>query len=175
MTPPTSREETLRGIVWRLLRVALNRATLTVGTRGGKVPWSDADANIVADDYAKLLPEKLAASVPPRPDDALREALVEMVAAFTGKPDVDENDHPEGLTKQQVERAWNEWGLRQDRAVDAARFALASLPAPAPLDVERLARAMSVVAGRLGIKALVDDDAPAIAAEYARLAPEDAG
>ena len=50
----------------------------------------------------------------------------------------------------------------------AAEYAPAS---EGRLDVERLARAMSMVAGRLGVHSacLVDDDAEAIAAEYARL------
>jgi hypothetical protein len=59
-------------------------------------------------------------------DAGLREAAREMVIAASAKPDVDESDHPEGLTKEQVERRWLDWDIRQDRALAALDAALRS-------------------------------------------------
>ncbi|HET9613278.1 MAG TPA: hypothetical protein VFP22_00580 [Candidatus Limnocylindrales bacterium] len=56
----------------------------------------------------------------------LREAASEVIAAFDARPDTDERDHPEGLTKEQVELAWFLWDIRQMNALDALRDRLAA-------------------------------------------------
>ena len=71
-------------------------------------------------------PRRRAEAAPP-PLDGLREAMAEMVDAYSARPDTDEMDHPEGLTGAQVEQAWDVWSLRQDRALETARIVLVAL------------------------------------------------
>jgi hypothetical protein len=52
-----------------------------------------------------------------RVEAAAREAE----AAFLARPDTDERDHPEGLTSEQVNVAFERWDLRQQLALAALR------------------------------------------------------
>jgi hypothetical protein len=102
--------------------------------RGGYVPELPIDLIV-----ERLIDSGVTLDAARAPDAGLRTALEEMVAAYSAKPDTDEIDHPEGLTKEQVELAWSLWDLRQVKALGAARAALASSPAPAGLDDLRAA------------------------------------
>lgn len=72
--------------------------------------------------------------IPDRVGLSLREASQAVVDAFSARPDVDERDHPEGLSSAQVEEEWAHWDLRQMKALDALRAALA---APVPEEEAR--------------------------------------
>ena len=86
------------------------------------IPESDLDADerIIRGLFASL--DEARATAPA----GLREAAREVIAAFDARPDTDERDHPEGLTKEQVELAWSLWDIRQMNALDALRAALAA-------------------------------------------------
>ena len=67
------------------------------------------------------------------PSERVRQAAAEVLAAFAARPDADEYDHPEGLTKADVELAWQRWSLRQDASLIDLRTALAvGLPDDCP-------------------------------------------
>jgi hypothetical protein len=84
---------------------------------------------------------------PSHPAADLRQAAEEAVAAFTAKPDVDELDHPEGLTAADVSRAWFEWDDRRDKAVAALRAALQPVGVKQREDVPRCSECGIAISG----------------------------